>query len=362
MLSYETGRRAFSQICNTLKVSQTSVYKWFDKSSTLAPQGIRIEKPCTLSAVHAALGMRFATLSRHVRRQAHYAQRLDECAVLVDAYRREQLLRGISRDRFTAGMLARGRGIELTPPRPKNTHSGGQRFGNQTRGLLVTGPDQVWFSDTTYYRTADATWAYLTFVLDVYTREILGYAASASLGAEANVVALRRAIKTRGGARLAGLSVGVIFHTDGGKQFAEHDFLATLRTVKGRSSMGFVAEENAFAERVNGIIKGEFLDHWPASGRSLPQLRLHLAHAVDIYNRVRLHDGLPGHQSPAGFVEAYASGAHRGYAVEIKQWNHDPYASPEKLIDELPPDQSPQWTSFERCRNRQLYLTILLHH
>ena len=245
-------------------------------------------------------------------------------------------------------MLARGRGLELTPPRPRTTHPGTRRFDNQTRGLLVTGPDRVWCSDTTYFRMASGSWAYLTFVLDVYTREVLGYAASDSLGAEANVAALRQAIGARGGARLAGLGVGVIFHTDGGKPFAEHNFLAVLGAVDGRSSMGFVAEENAFAERVNGIIEGEFLRHWPASGRSLRQLGLHLAHAVDIYNRVRLHDGLPGDVSPAAFAAGYAAGDHGEYVVEIKRWDHDPYRSPAKLTDELHGDQTPRSPSFER--------------
>ena len=106
--------------------------------------------------------------------------------------------------------------------------------------------------------------------------------------------------------------------------------------------MGFVAEENAFAERVNGTIKNEFLRHWPRSRSSLAKLSLHLAHAVDVYNRVRLHDGLPSDLSPGGFAAAYAEGGHRDYVVEVKVWRHDPYASPDRLAPPQPASQSPQ--------------------
>ena len=199
--------------------------------------------------MYAALGTAHSTISRYLTRQAVYASRLDAIAVAVDDYRRDHpggglvkirrylrrhddgtgLTRGISRERFVAGMQARGRGLELTPPRPRTTHSGTQRFDNQTRGMIVAEPDRLWCSDTTYYRMASGAFCYLTFVLDVYTREILGAVASDSLSAEANVAALRQAIEARGSGVLIAREIGVVFHTDGGAQFTQAEFVATLR-------------------------------------------------------------------------------------------------------------------------------------
>lgn len=300
--------------------------------------------------MYAALGTCHSTLIRYVRRRDRYVRQLDACAVRVDAYRRDHpgcglrklyrylrsrscdpVVEGLSRDRFVAGMLARGRGLTPLPSRPVTTRSGTQRFDNQTRGLIVAGPDQLWVSDTTYFRMRGGPFAYLTFVVDVYTRLILGYVASMSLGAEANVEALQMARDAAGAARLRGRDVKLVFHSDGAGQYGARDFVAALADIGAVSSMGFVAQENAFAERVNGIIKAEFLAHWPEARASLSKLRLCLAHAVDVYNTVRLHDGLPGDLSPRAFAAEYAGGMHRDYVIVVKEWDHNPYASTDKF-------------------------------
>lgn len=317
---------------------------------------VRHHKRYTLSAVYAALGTSHATVTRYLRRRERYDVRLEACARLVDAYRREhpggglvkvyRYLRdvacapevaGISRERFVAGMQARGRITELPrAPHPKTTRAGRRPFRNLTRGLVVTRPDQVWVSDTTYYAMRRGAWAYLTFVVDVYTRCIVGYAASGSLKASANAAAVAMAIERRGVARLRGQDVGLILHSDGGGQYGAREVVEALRAVAASSSMGFVAQENAFAERINGTIKGEFLRHWPASRRSLDQLTSHLARAVTTYNAVRLHDGLPGRLSPERFEARLARGERFGYEVVIEEWNHDPYDSTAELAATQP--------------------------
>ena len=309
--------------------------------------------------MYAALGTSHATLVRYGQRQARYRTLLDACVQLVDDYRldhpggglvkvyrylrdvmREPSIAKLSRERFVGGMVARGRGLELTPPLPKTTQSGTVRFANHTRGVLVSRPDQVWVSDTTYYRMNSGQWMYLTFVLDVFSRVIVGFAASATLRAEANVAALQMAIAARGAARLARQETGLIFHSDGGKQYVQADFVATLAAIGATSSMGFVAQENAFAERVNGIIKNEFLRYWPASRKSLNKLELCLAHAVDVYNTKRLHDHLPRGLSPSEFERQYAAGHHPAYEVVVEQWNHDPYNPTDKFTGTTPERES----------------------
>lgn len=280
---------------------------------------------------------------------------LDLCARLVDDYRLDhhggglvkiyEFLRyvlysaeveGISRERFVRGMIDRGRRLKLSPPRPKTTQSGKHRFDNQTRGMIVTAPNQLWVSDTTYYAMTSGKWHYLTFILDVYSRVIIGYAASGSLAADANVAALDMAIEQRGAACLKRSSMKLVFHSDGGKQFLAEDFIASLKQVEAKSSMGFVAQENAFAERVNGIIKGEFLSYWSASRRSISQLNMHLAKAVDSYNNLRLHKSLPTRICPVDFEKKNAEGHHLDYQVVVKEWNHDPYTSTDKFTGTQP--------------------------
>jgi len=191
-------------------------------------------------------------------------------------------------------------------------------------------------SDTTYFKMNSGEWYYITFVLDVYSRVILGYAASDSLAADANVAAINMAIDHRGATRLQRESVNLEFHTDGGKQFIAKDFIESLERVKATSSMGFVAQENTFAERVNGIIKGEFLHHWSDSRSSLTQLNKRLAKAVNNYNNIRLHKGLPERICPADFEVKYADQHCEGYEVLVQEWNHNPYNPTDKFTGTQP--------------------------
>lgn len=308
-----------------------------------------------MSAIYEALGTSHSTLFRYRKRRERYDKQLDLCAKLVDDYRLEhpggglvkiyEFLRyvicsaevdSVSRDRFVRGMIDRGRRLKLLPPKPKTTQPGSYRFDNQTRDMLVTGPNQLWVSDTTYFAMNSGEWHYITFVLDVYSRVILGYAASDTLAADANVAALNMAIKYRGVACLQRASMNLVFHTDGGKQFMAKDFIESLARVHASSSMGFVAQENAFAERVNGIIKGEFLSHWSDARRSISQLNKRLSNAVKNYNTIRLHNGLPGRMCPTVFEAKYAEAHCDGYEVVVKEWNHDPYNSTDKFTGAQP--------------------------
>ena len=317
--------------------------------------------------MYKVLDTSHSTLLRYVKRQERYDELLDACAKIVDEYRLQHpggglvkiydYLRyvatakeiiGISRDRFVRGMKARGRLLKLSPPRPKTTRSGSYRFDNQTRGMIVEAPNQLWVSDTTYYLMRSGHWCYLTFVLDVFSRRIIGYATSDSLAADANVDALQMAIETRGTPLLSRQDIKLVFHSDGGKQFSAEDFLGSLKQVNAQSSMCFVAQENAFAERVNGIIKGEFLAHWSQSRKSISKLRLSLAAAVDTYNTMRLHNSLPGKICPVDFEMKYAEDERCGYSVLVKEWIHDPYSSTDKFTGTNPQPESVSNTSLQQ--------------
>lgn len=148
----------------------------------------------------------------------------------------------------------------LTPKKSykRTTDSRGViRFDNLTEDLHLTGADQLWVSDITYFEV-QGEFNYLTFVMDAYTRRILGYSASKRLVTEDTTLkALTMAIKQRGKSSLKGL----IFHSDGGGQYYDKAFLALTNKYSITNSMCKYAWENPYAERINGVIKNNYLIH-----------------------------------------------------------------------------------------------------
>lgn len=192
-------------------------------------------------------------------------------------------LDGIGRDKFIEIGIEYGLGIKIPKSYQRTTYSTKSAwFGNLTAGLPITGINQVWTSDITYFRVGDIFY-YLTFILDVYSRRILGYVASPNLRAEANCHALKSAIAARGKINLHGL----IHHSDRGSQYSSNDYLKILSDNKIAASMCNSVYENTHIERVNGIIKNEYLVH--KSIKTLIALQKALEQAVSLYNEERPH-------------------------------------------------------------------------
>lgn len=287
-----------------------------------------------------------ANLKKSRVRRLKLEVRLEACEVEVVRYREghpggglrkiyelwrrldNEIIRGISRDQFMSWMKCKGLVINPFHKYPRTTKSGSQRFENQVSDTVVSSPHQVWVSDTTYYKMNTNKHCFITLVLDVYTRLIVGYAVSRSLHATANVAALDMAIETIGESKLRGQEVGLIFHSDGGVQYLEKAFRKTLQGINGCSSMGFIAQDNAYAERINGTIKQEYLLHWPQTRRSFARLKRGVTQAVESYNCVRPHDRLPDKQRPEEFAESWSRGHHREYEEWIKPLNYGPPPRP----------------------------------
>lgn len=150
--------------------------------------------------------------------------------------------------------------------------------------MILWDKDQLWQSDITYIKVG-SHYYYLVFIIDVYTKRILGYCASDHLRAEANIIALKMAIKTRGGS-----IVGLIHHSDKGSQYIDKQYTAILINNGVNISMGLKAQENAYAERVNGIIKNEYLECWDI--KTLAELKRKTRKAVEHYNNKRKHSSI----------------------------------------------------------------------
>lgn len=161
------------------------------------------------------------------------------------------------------------------------------RFPNLIQGLEVTGVNQVFVSDITYFDIGSETY-YLTLIMDLYNREIVGWSASDNLRTESTTIpALHRMIRERGRVNLK----GAIFHSDGGGQYYCKDFKSITKDLDMINSMTEEkVYENSHAERLNGIIKNNYLYHYGPKG--LRSLRRLLDKAILMYNTEKPHTAL----------------------------------------------------------------------
>lgn len=147
--------------------------------------------------------------------------------------------------------------------------------------IQVTRSEQLWVADITYLPTADK-FVYLSLVTDAHSRKIVGWHVHASLQTEEVARALKMALASRQTRR------ELVHHTDRGIQYCSSHYQALHQRHGLRCSMtdGYDCDQNALAERVNGILKNEFLLSRPVD---LAQARRLVAESVHIYNHERPH-------------------------------------------------------------------------
>ena len=167
------------------------------------------------------------------------------------------------------------------------------------RTFAAAAPNRLWVADLTYVWTT-AGFAYTAFVIDVFSRRIVGWRTAASLRTDLALDALEMAIYARG-KDLAGL----VHHSDRGVQYLAIRYTERLAEAGVVSSVGSKGDsyDNALAETVNGLYKTELIrrrKRW----HSLEELELATAEWVHWWNDSRLHSAC-GDLPPAEFEEAY---------------------------------------------------------
>ena len=195
-------------------------------------------------------------------------------------------VQGVTCGRDALFTLLRHRGLLIAPKRSyTKTTDSHHRFRchpNRVKDApKPTAPNQLWVSDITYLPTRQGT-VYLSLVTDAFSRRIVGHHVHPSLHTTGCLAALERAVC--GASRAA----GTIHHSDRGSQYASDAYQAALKKARLCCSMtdGYDCYQNALAERVNGILKDEFLFVLPDN---LAQARLLVDQAVHLYNEERPH-------------------------------------------------------------------------
>lgn len=209
---------------------------------------------------------------------------------LLYAIRPELESAGIKIGRNRLGALLKRRGLLVEPRKRFHCRTTKQDPSlmpskNLVKDLKISAPSQAVCADITYIYT-DEGFIYLSLVMDMFARDIVGYAISDTLETEPGPLkALEMAAKTLD-------CSNVIAHSDRGCQYASHAYRELLKALGWQSSMTeeLHCYENAMAERLNGILKGEyFLDQYFKTKTDAIKA---ITQTIMIYNTRRLHENL----------------------------------------------------------------------
>ena len=190
----------------------------------------------------------------------------------------------VGRDKFLSILQANH--LLIKPKRnyriTTDSHHRFRKHKNLIENMPVEHPEQIWVSDITYIGGRDRN-CYLALVTDAYSKKIMGYDVSNSLATEGSLRALNMAIKQRQ------YKNRLIHHSDRGLQYCSNEYQKKLKKKKITPSMteSYDPYANAIAERVNGILKQEFLlEDYQVN---IQTMKLIVKDAVRIYNTKRPH-------------------------------------------------------------------------
>lgn len=247
----------------------------------------------TMNAIYHAVGISKQAVFQYAKRQAVFDQKVMHLMTQADVLRSAHPGCGveklyytlqpnfIGRDRFIELFMQLGYRIKRKKNYRRTTYSSRLYYPNLIKGLKINKPSTIWQSDITYYRVGDRFY-YVVFIIDVYTRKIVGYNVADNMRGECNVRALKSALRHH--------DAPEIHHSDRGSQYVYHRYIDLLEKNNSQISMGLIAQENAYAERINRTIKEEYLDHWMP--KDLSQLKRYVTKAVRQYNNQRIHTSL----------------------------------------------------------------------
>ncbi|MGR3293334.1 MAG: IS3 family transposase [Candidatus Scalindua sp.] len=274
----EENRSGFvvEKMCLALKVSKSGYYAW--KGRGKSRRELENEK---LDQVIRKAHRR----SRERYGSPRIAKELEARGVNCSENR-------VARRMRLSGIVAKTRRRFKVTTRSKHNHPVAYNLINQN--FNTERPDQKWVSDITYVWTREG-WLYLAVILDLFSRQVVGWSMSHSLSQELVLKAFRQALWRRSP------GAGVIFHSDQGVQYACQAFRDMLKEHKFVQSMSGKGNcyDNAVAESFFHTLKTELV--YFESYQTRDEARKSIFEYIEIfYNRQRRHSTL-GYLSPVNF-------------------------------------------------------------
>ncbi len=193
------------------------------------------------------------------------------------------VVRGNTRPRTTLPKLASDRPADLV-----------------ARQFRAPGPNRLWVADLTYVKTHSG-WVYVAFIIDVFSRFVVGWQASRSLRTDLALDGLEMALW----ARRARCSAGLIHHSDRGGQYLAVRYTERLAEAEIQTSVGSRGDsyDNALAESFHGLYKAELIRH-DGPWQGLDDVEFATLEYIDWFNHRRLHGEL-GMVPPAEIEARY---------------------------------------------------------
>ena len=282
-IELERGRFGVEPICRTLGVSASAYY----------------QRATGQRSLRALEDERLLELIREIHRRNYFAygswrmwQALLRAGEQVGRGRVERLMRsnGIQ------GAKRRGKPWRTTISDP----SAARPRDLVQRDFTASGPNELWCADFTYLRCWEGR-VFFAFVIDVYSRMVVGWQFANHMRADLVLDALRMALHLRG----TGADVELIHHSDAGGQYVSNDYTQTLDDHRVLASIGSVGDafDNALAESFVDSFKTELIRDrvW----KTISQLELAIVEYVAWFNTERLHTSLGG-IPPAEHEEQHA--------------------------------------------------------
>ena len=274
-------KHALTHLCSVLSVSTSGYYDWLGRAASATQQsnnGLLTKIRC------------FHQSSRQTYGSPRIHKDLITSGESISVNRVAKLMRG-------AGIQAKMAKRFVITTNSKNTLAPApDRLKREFRTIK---PNHAWVSDTTFIRTRQG-WLYLAMMLDLYSRQVIGWAMSDRNNTQLVVGALQMAISHRD------TKAPIIVHSDQGSTYASSDYQALLISHDMLPSMSRKGEchDNAVAESFFGTLKTELVDD--ADYRTREEAKQSLFEYIEVfYNRQRRHSYL-GYVSPAEYERANA--------------------------------------------------------
>lgn len=256
-----------------------------------------------MNMFYRSIGISKQAVHQQAKRQEKFDTKLAALILDADELRREHPGCGvekmyytlkpdfIGRDSFIEIFMQLGYRLGIKKNYKRTTIASKIYFPNVIKGMQISSPSVLWQSDLTYI-PIEGKFYYAVFIIDVYTKKIVGFSVSDHMRASANLKALKMALKNHHPPK--------VHHSDRGSQYTSRDYIDLLKAHNCTISMSTSAQDNAYAERINRTIKNDYIQYW--NPKDFEQLKMFIKKAVNHYNTKRPHNAI-GRISPQKFEE-----------------------------------------------------------